>query len=80
MTDTLGSTFATFFGSEPESDKCLDCGSKDDLTILYTTEDGDAVKTCADCKAEREKEAKASDVRNQARINEWTWRDAWEEE
>jgi hypothetical protein len=79
MKDTLDSTFATFFSTEPDTDKCTDCESQNGLTVLYTTEQGSSVKICPACKVKRAEESKARAARAQARIDEWAWRDAWEE-
>jgi len=78
MTDTLSSTFA-LFSAEPDTDRCEDCGSKKDLTILYTTEAGNSARICPTCKARRATEAAEARERAAARRHEREWRNDFEE-
>lgn len=79
--DSLDNTFSLFFGSddEPEPKACTDCGSKDNLSILYTKENGNSVWICKSCKAKRDQARKTHEEKEAARIATWAARDEWEE-
>jgi len=77
---TLDSTCALFFDTEPDTDRCEDCGSKTNLTtILYTTEAGNSARVCPECKTKRAVETKAAQERAVARRYEREWRNDFEE-
>lgn len=49
------SFFDDFFGSdEKPTEKCADCGSTENLSILYTDDEGYLHWICPRCKARRE--------------------------
>lgn len=77
---TLGDTFGKYFAEEstPER-KCTDCGSKDDLSILYTTEAGTSTWVCNNCRARREAAQRESERREAQRVADWDAMDEWEE-
>lgn len=73
--DTLDDTFALFFGNDDTIKQgCIDCGSENGLTILYTTESGTSVRVCQTCKARRVAAQRESEAREAARMAKW---DAW---
>jgi hypothetical protein len=80
MNDTRDSTFSLFFADDDEpAQRVCECGSTEDLSVLYTTESGKQVYECAKCRALRESTAHEHQTRESERILRWAERDEWEE-
>ena len=79
MTSTLDSTFSKYFIEETPERKCTDCESKDNLSILYTTEAGNFTWVCKNCRARREAAQRESERREAQRMADWDAMDEWEE-
>jgi hypothetical protein len=81
MNDTIDSTFSLFFADddEPTQRVCCECGSTEDLSVLYTTESGKQVYECAALRALRESTAHEHQTRESERILRWAELDEWEE-
>ena len=79
--DSLDNTFSLFFGGddEPEPKACTDCGTENDLVVLFTKENGNTVWICKSCKAKRDAARKAHEEQEAARIAAMVARDEWEE-
>ena len=76
---TLDETANLYFGQEPSEKECVDCASKKDINVLYTTEFGASTWICKNCRARREAAQRESERREAERMKVWDEMDEWEE-
>ena len=75
------SFFSAFFDQDIGQGKheCHKCEATDDLIVAFTTEEGDQVWICPDCRKCQKQERQARTGRNRARVAADLARDHYEE-
>jgi len=73
-------TMSLFFGDDEQNkDKCTDCGTTDNLHLLYSSESGTSVWICSTCRARRAEVCKEQEAAELARFSAHEAFDEWEE-
>ena len=78
MSDTLGSTFSSFF-DDSDNDTCIDCDATENLEPFGSATGGAQMWICPIHKAEKEKEDRKQVLRMQDEIARMVAMDEWEE-